>query len=128
MRGGCGGKPGLSLCDDDLMAETATSRMDRGADFTVLFDAHLTGRVLIVDFFHGLNLGVMISSANCSQLRQAALLGPHADLARIGRQHPSVLLTVLLVLGPNVLLPQQIIHAHLQRFLQVVRIHWNDSL
>lgn len=42
-----------------------------------------------------------------ARLRQAALLGAHADLGGVCAQHAPVLLAVLLVLGPRIALPCQ---------------------
>jgi hypothetical protein len=71
---------------------------------------------------------VLISGAECAQLRKTAFLCTSRNLAGICAQHSSKFLRMFLVLCPRVALPQTPVHAHLQRLDKILVPSGNHSL
>lgn len=110
-----------------LVAEATAARVNHHDHLALLLDAHLGRAPLVVDLVHHLDLGVVVAGSQSSQLGQSTFLGPHAYLGGIGVEHSSVLLAMLLVLRPDVALPQRPVHAHLEGLLQVAGVHRNNA-
>ena len=78
------------------MPESSRPAMNHDYDLTLPVYAHLSGRKLVVDLVHHLDLGVVIPGPEGAKLGKAALLGAGRNAGRVGIEHTTVFFAVLL--------------------------------
>jgi hypothetical protein len=121
------------------MPQASAAAVNEDAHLALPVDAHALGGISVVDLLDDLHLGVVVAGAKRAELRETALLGPHAHLGGVSVEHPacdarreeretinlmmqcileevvalpSVFFTVFLVLGPSVALSKRPVNAH----------------
>jgi len=50
------------------MSKTSTTAVDHHTDLSFLFNSHLARIELVVDFIDDLNLGIVVTSSQCTKL------------------------------------------------------------
>ena len=116
-----------SICGYLVAQEDSASTFDHHTHLSLMAGAHFLSYRLTENLINNMDFYIVIACSQSPQLEEASFLSPCWDFIGVSLQHPSVLLTMLLVLCAGIAFSQELVYTHLQGFLQVFGIHWDDT-